>query len=302
MGLREAIGTSAFTLTAELTPCADAARLVEQARRLAGWVDAVQVTDNPGGRVHMSALVAAGLLRQAGIDPVLHMNCRDRNRVALYSDLIGAAGLGISSLLIMRGNEMPPRRRTSTVNGVFDLGATQLIAAARAMRDDEGAATLGAARPADFFLGAIARVFAPKATWEPRTLLTKVDAGARFVQTQLCFDMKVLRRYMARLVAAQLPRRAHVLVGLAPLPSADTARWLRDHVKGPLVPDAVIQRIEQARDPEAAGVEICAELLQEAAEIPGISGANLLTPANLEVIPAAIRAAGLRPDLAVSAG
>ena len=293
MGLREALGAGTFTLTAELTPCADAGRLVEQARRLAGCVDTVQVTDNPGGRVHMSALVAAGLLRQAGLDPVLHMSCRDRNRVALYSDLIGAAGLGISSLLVMRGNEMPPRRRTA-VKGVFDLSATQLIAAARSMRDEEGAAALGVGRPVDFFLGAIATVFNPKAAWQPGTLLAKLDAGARFVQTQLCFDMKVLRRYMARLVAAQLPRRAHVLVGLAPLPSADVARWLRDHVKGPLVPDAVIQRLAQARDPEQAGVAICAELLQEAAEIPGISGANLLTSADLGLIPAAIRASGLR--------
>jgi methylenetetrahydrofolate reductase (NADPH) len=296
MSLREAIRSSAFTVTAELTPCADAVRLVQQARRLAGWVDAVQVTDNPAGRVHMSALVAAGLLRQAGIDPVLHMTCRDRNRVALYSDLIGAGSLGISSLLIMRGNELPGRSR-GAVKGVFDLGATQLIAAARALRDQEGAAALGSAVPVDFFLGAIATVFNPKSGWSPRTLVAKLDAGAQFVQTQLCFDMNALRRYMKRLVAAQLPRRAHVLVGLAPLPSAAIARWLRDNLKGSLMPEAVIRRIEQARDPEQAGVEICAELLQELREIPGVSGANLLTPANLELIPAAIRAAGLRPNL-----
>lgn len=296
MSLREAIRNSAFTLTAELTPCADATRLVQQARRLAGSVDALQVTDNPAGRVHMSALVAAGLLRQAGMDPVLHMSCRDRNRIALYSDLIGAAGLGISSLLIMRGNELPARSR-GAVKGVFDLGATQLIAAARTLRDEQGAAALGSAVPVDFFLGAIATVFNPRSGWSPRTLVAKLDAGAQFVQTQLCFDMNALRRYMKRLVGAQLPRRAHVLVGLAPLPSAAIARWLRDHLKGSLMPEAVIRRIEQARDPEQTGVEICAELLQEVREIPGVSGANLLIPANLELVPAAIRAAGLRPNL-----
>jgi methylenetetrahydrofolate reductase (NADPH) len=294
MGLQQAIRNGGFALTAELTPCADPDRLVGQARQLAGAVDAVQVTDNPGGRAHMSALVAAGLLRQAGMDPVLHMSCRDRNRVALYGDLIGAAGLGITSLLIMRGNE-PPARGRAPVKGVFELGAKRLIAAARAMRDGEGAAALGSGsgRTADFFIGAIATVFSPKATWQPRTLLEKIDAGARFIQTQLCFDMAILRRYMARLVAAQLPRRAHVLVGLAPLPSAAIARWLRNNLKGAVMPDAVIRRMEQARDAEQEGVKICAELLQEAAEIPGISGANLLTPANLDLIPAAIRAAGV---------
>lgn len=293
MGLQEALRRGEFALTAELTPCADPARLVEEGRRLASSVDAVQVTDNPLGRVHMSALVAAGLLRQAGLDPVLHLSCRNRNRLALLSDLIAAAGLGISSLLIMRGNDRPAPGRPMS-KAVFELGAKQLIAAARAMRNEEGAAELGAVRPVDFFIGAVATVFSPKATWQPRTLLGKIDAGARFIQTQLCFDAQLLRRYMARLVAAQLPRRAHVIVGVAPLPSAAVARWLRENLRGAVMPEAVIRRLGQARDPEQVGVEIYAELLQEVAQIPGICGANLLAPANSALVRAAIQAAGLR--------
>jgi len=301
MSLREAIRTRVFTLTAELVPSVDGAALLAQATQLRGCVDAIQVAENQDGRAQMSSPVAASLLRQSGLDPVLHMTCRDRNRIALQGDLVAAASLGISSLLIMRGNQ-PPGGARRGVKTVFDFGATDLISAARAMREGYGPPGQGPQRTVDFFIGALATVFSPAAEWKPRTLAAKIDAGAQFVQTQLCFDVQALRHYMKRLVTARVPQRAHVLVGLAPLPSAAVARWLRRNLRGALMPAETIRRLEQARDPEQAGVDICAELLQQLAEIPGVSGASLMSPGHPDTIRAAIRASGLRADLASAAG
>lgn len=295
MSLRQAIRTRAFALTAELTPLADSDELVQRALRLGSCVDAIQVPDNPGGRAHLPALVAAAALRQAGIDPVLHMSGRDRNRVALQSDLLGAASLGITSLLLLRGKR-PPAGLPSPGKAVFEVDATELIASARALADGQAPFGQGLPRAPDFFIGAAAAVFDPVTNWRPQALVAKLDAGAQFVQTQPCMDMAVLRRYVKRLVAAQLLHRAHLLIGLAVLPSAAAARQLRDSARGALVPDAIIQRLEQAREPEQAGVEICAELLQELAEIPGVSGAALVSMSSPEAMGAAIHASGLRRE------
>lgn len=299
--LREAFGTRAFTLTAEM-PTAFAGgptEILRRARLLGPVVDAVQVTDSPNAQPQVSALIAAAMLREQGIDPVLHVTCRDRNRIALENELLGAAASNISDLLLLRGTARAGGRHPAP-KPVFDLGATELIAMARKLR--EGTTTTGQAleRPADFFIGCVATVFRPRRGWEPQGLVAKADAGAQFLQTQLCFDLPALRRYMERLVAARLTHRLHVLVGLAPLPSAAAARWLRENLRGSLVPDEVIARLEQASDPEQVGVEICAELLQELAEIPGVAGANLVTLTKPELVGAAVAASGLRATAPVT--
>jgi len=242
------------------------------------------VTDNPGGSVHMSTLSAASLLIQKGIDPIAQMNCRDRNNIALQSDLLGAQALGITSLLIQRGDKLPKDYRPKTKQ-VFDIGSGDLIGAALSLnRGGESA---------DFHIGAVITVFNPKSEWRAKSLVAKANAGARFFQTQMCFDMDLLRRYMARLVAIRLTRRVHIVVSVATLPSAEMARWARDNLRGSVMPDAVIRRLEQASDPEQEGTRLCAELLQEMKEIPGVGGANVVSPGNVATIPAAICAAGL---------
>jgi methylenetetrahydrofolate reductase (NADPH) len=285
-----AIQTQAFTLTGQLkladgtTP----AELLEQAELLRPFVDAVQVTDNPSGLVHMSPLAAASLLLQAGIDPIVQLSCRDRNRIALQSELLGAAAIGVSSLLLQRGHKLPKDYQPKTKQ-VFDIGAKRLVGTARAIQQDPRLANA-----AKLFIGTIALAFDPTSKWKPDALLGRSDAGARFIQTQLCFDVDVLRRYVRRLSAAKLTHRVHVIVSLGTLPSADAALWLQKNLRGSVMPKAVIRRMEQARDPEQEGVKICAELLQEVVEIPGVDGANLLTPGELETLPAAIQASGLR--------
>ena len=285
-----AIRTQAFTLTGQLkladgtTP----AELLEQAELLRPYVDAVQVTDNPSGLVHMSPLAAASLLLQAGIDPIVQLSCRDRNRIALQSELLGAAAIGVSSLLLQRGDKLPKDYQPKTKQ-VFDIGAKRLVGAAKAIQQDPRLANAE-----KLFIGTIALAFDPAVNWKPSALLGRSDAGARFIQTQLCFDVDALRRYVRKLSAAKLTHRVHVIVSLGTLPSADAARWLQQNLRGSVMPKAVIERMEQARDPEQEGISICAELLQQVAEIPGVDGANVVTPGDLETVPAAIQASGLR--------
>ena len=288
---REAIQKQDFVVTAELNLSrdSDTAAVVEQATILGAHVDAIQIPDSPNARVQMTPLAVSNILIQNGIEPIAHLNCRDRNRVALECELLSLGATGVTSVLLLRGDKLPENHRPK-IKEVFELGGKKLIEAARTLANDPTVACVP-----DFCIGTVATVFNPKAAWQPSSLLAWVEAGARFIQTQLCFDMAALRRYMTHLVEAQLTWRTAIIVSVAPLPSAVSARWLRENLRGSLVPKKVIRRLEQARDPEQEGVAICAEILQELAEIPGVSGANLMTPSGPETIKAAIQAAGLRP-------
>ena len=290
MTFNDALKTKKFVVTAHvnLAQAPDADSVIRQGELLRPAVDAVHLTDNPGAQVQVSAIAAAALLLQQGIDPIVHMTCRDRNRIALQSDLIGAAALGVTSVLLMRGDRIPEHMKPR-VRNVFDTDAKELMAFIQDLKDAETVSLV-----ADFLVGAVATLFDPDADWTPDKLIAKCDAGANFVQTQMCFDMDIMRNYMARMVASRLTHKLFFIMALSPLPSADVARWMRDNVKGTLMPESIIERLEQASDPEREGIDICAELLQELATIPGVSGASLLTLGNLETIPAAIDASGVR--------
>jgi len=290
MTFKDSLRTKEFVVTAHvnLAQAPDADSVIRQGEILRPAVDAVQLTDNPGAQVQVSAIAAGALLLQQGIDPIVHMTCRDRNRIALQSDFIGAAALGVTSVLLMRGDKVPEHMKPK-VRNVFDTNAKELMAFIQDLKDAETVPLVS-----DFRVGATATIFDPNSDWTPDSLTTKCDAGADFVQTQLCFDIGVIRNYMAHMVASRLTHRLAFIMGLSPLPSADVAHWVRDHVKGALIPESVIERMEQASDPEREGIEICAELLQELATIPGVSGANLLTLGKLETIPATIDASGVR--------
>lgn len=282
---KHALRTQDFSLTAELALNAFTGRaeLIAQAKALAPHVDALQLPESIEKEVHLAPLAAAAILLAEGIDPVMHMNCRDRNRVALIADLLGAKALGVSSLLVMRGKQV---QAGVEVKQVYDWGAKKLIAAANSMED------------ADFLIGSIATVFKPDRDWKPEHLPTKADAGVRFVQTQICFNTDLLRHYMARLVAERLTQRVNVIVGVAPLPSADIAQALGKNLRGAVVPAKVVKRLREAADPEREGIELCAELLSEIADIPGVSGANLMCFGNFDAVTEAIRVSGVRTAIA----
>ena len=294
-GLERVLAAGHFALTAEVTPplSSNPARLLEKALPLKGYADAVNVTDGASARAHMSSVASAAILVQNGIEPILQVTCRDRNRIAIQSDLLGAAALGVRNLLVLTGDD-PKAGDQPETKPVFDLNSTAVIATAKAMRDE---AKLPSGReitdPPQLFIGAADLPIDPPAGWKADGLKAKADAGARFVQTQFCFDMEIVRRYAAALGALGLTERLYILIGIGPLSSAKSARWMRQNLYGTTIPDAIIDRMEAAKEPKQEGARICAELLQQLAEIPGIAGAHLMAPLNEAAVPTAIEASGL---------
>jgi methylenetetrahydrofolate reductase (NADPH) len=191
-------------------------------------------------------------------------------------------------VLLTRGEELPPTYKPATRH-VFELSGEDLVTTACLMGEDESIP--GAA---GFHIGTAATVFNPKESWKPRSLLARVDAGAGFIQTQICFNLKALHRYLAHLVEARLTWRCAIMAAVAVLPDAASARLLKEGLSGAVVPEKIIRRLEQARDPQLEGIKIAAETLQKMREVPGISGANLMTPGDPATLLEAVLLAGLR--------
>ena len=230
---------------------------------------------------------------QEGIEPILQLTCRDRNRLALQSELMGAAALGVRNLLLLKGDD-PKQGDQPDAKPVFDYDTAALTAVAVAMRDkDELPTGKKVAGQAHFFIAAADVPIDPSAGWEPKSLKGKIAAGCEFVQTQFCMDAAVARRYMARL--AEHGVRLPFLIGISPLRSAKSARWMREKLYGTIIPDATIARLEAASDPAAEGRKLCLELLQELAAIPGVAGVHIMAPGNEAAIADVIRdAAGIK--------
>ena len=279
-----------FVITAEISPpvSSDPGDLLRWTMPLAGLADAVNITDGASARVHMSALGAAAILVRHGVEPIFQMTCRDRNRIALQSDLLGAAALGIRNLLILTGDD-PRAGDQPEAKPVFDLDSRKLIETAVRIRDHQELPTgRKVAGTADFFVGVADMPLDPPADWKPASLQNKIAAGAQFAQTQFCMDAGIARRYMNRLAEEGITERLFVLIGIAPLPSARTALWMREHLPGSIIPDEAIDRLARAGDPKAEGKRICIELLQELAQISAVNGAHIMAPRNRSAIAEAI--------------
>ena len=271
-----------FVITAEIAPplSSDRQHLLERAIPLARLADAVNITDGASARVHMSAVVAAGILVHHGIEPILQFTCRDRNRIALQSDLLGAAALGVRNLLLLTGDD-PRAGDQPDAKPVFDLDSRALIKTAVAIRDkNELPSGRKIAGHADFFVGVADTPLDPPADWAPISLRNKIAAGAQFAQTQFCMDPGIARRYVRRLAEEGITERFFVLIGIAPLASARSALWIREHLPGSIIPDALVDRLARAGDPIAEGKRICVDLLHELSEITGVSGAHIMAPRN----------------------
>ena len=282
-----------FVVTAEITPpvSTDPAEFISRAAPLKGLATAVNVTDGAGAKVHLSSLACAHFLVQSGIEPIFQMTCRDRNRLALQGDLLGAAALGVRNVLLLAGDD-PKAGDQPESKAVFDLDSRTLLSMAHRMRT-EGRLPSGTRidGPFKMVLGAADIPIDPPPGWEPKSLKAKQDAGADFVQTQFCMDTGVVRRWAARLVEAGL--RVPILIGVSPIPSARSARWMREKLFGTIVTDEQIARLEKAREPKLEGRTICIEVLQELAEIPGIAGAHIMAPQNFAEIPVVIAESGV---------
>ena len=282
-----------FVVTAEITPpvSTDPAEFLRRAMPLKGLATAVNVTDGAGAKVHLSSLATAHFLVQSGIEPIFQMTCRDRNRLALQGDLLGALSLGIRNILVLGGDD-PKKGDQPEAKPVYDLDPRGLMAMADAMRRD---GRLPSGTPIDgrvpLVLGAAELPVDPPPGWEPEGLKAKIEAGADFVQTQFCMDTGVVRRYSARLLECGV--RIPILIGVAPIPSARSARWMKEKLFGTIIPDAFIERLERAGDPKREGRSLCVEVLRELAEIPGVAGAHVMAPMNFAEIPAAIAESGV---------
>ena len=283
-------------MTAEVTPpvSCDAQDLLRKAVPLRGLADAVNITDGAGARAHMAALAASAILIEAGIEPILQLTCRDKNRIALQGELMGAAALGIRNLLILTGDD-PKTGDQPDTKPVFDVDSRTLIETARRLRDD-GKLPTGreVAGKVLFFLGAADTPIDPQPGWKPKALAAKIAAGAQFVQTQFCMDAALLRRYVAVLAEAGLTNKLGLLVGINPLRSAKSAHWMKNHLFGTIIPDDLIARMENASDPVREGIRICVDLIAELATIPGIAGVHIMAPGNDAAIPGVIAEAKSR--------
>ncbi|MEX1108321.1 MAG: methylenetetrahydrofolate reductase [Dongiaceae bacterium] len=284
-----------FALTAETTPpdSAGADAVLRKAGCLKGLADAVNVTDAAGARAHMGALPAAAILAREGIEPVLQFTMRDRNRIAMQGDLIGAVALGIPNILSLYGDD-PKGGDQPDAKPVHDIDGQQFLTMTRTMRDTGAFPSGRKIEPAPrLFLGAADSPREPDAKWKPDGLLAKIDSGADFIQTQYCFDMALLRRYMTALADHNIPDRIFVLVGIGPIASAKGGRWMNENLHGVHVPDALIARLEKAQDQAAEGRKICIELLHELTDIPGVAGAHLMAPRGEQAAADVIAESGL---------
>jgi methylenetetrahydrofolate reductase (NADPH) len=270
-----------FAITAEIVPPLSATKtmLLQEAEVLRGVVDAINVTDGAGAATTMSSFSAAALLAAAGHEPVLQITCRDRNRIALTADLLGAAAQGCYNLLVLMGDD-PAKGDQPQAKAVFDLDSRDLMRVATALRVDgnmPSGKTITDRPP--FYVGAADMPLDPAADWKPTGLQAKIDAGAQFAQTQFCFEPEVAQRYIARLRDEGVTEKLGILLGIGPILSAKSARWMNGNLYGVTIPETTIKRLEQASDAKLEGKIICAELIQQYREIPGLAGVHIMAPA-----------------------
>jgi methylenetetrahydrofolate reductase (NADPH) len=276
--LERVLRAGKFAVTAELNPpdSADPEDVFEAARPLGEVADALNATDASGANCHMSSIGICSLLTRAGYGTVYQISCRDRNRIAIQGDVLGAAAMGVRNVLCLTGDGVGVGDQPGA-RPVFDFDSLSLLRTIRTMRD-EGVFLSGRkiTRPPRMFLGAAENPCIEPYEWRPDRLAKKVDAGAEFVQTNYIFDMPLFEEFMTRVRDMGLDQKVFILAGVGPLASAKAARWMRSNVPGIHIPDHVIERMEKAEKPGAEGKRICIELIQQIREIKGVAGVHVM--------------------------
>jgi len=267
-----------FAVTSEIAPpdSADAEQVYERAQLFDGVCDAINATDGSGANCHMSSVAVCALLSHVGYSPILQISCRDKNRIAIQGDVLGAAAMGVCNVLALSGDDVSAGDHPQA-KPVFDLDSVSLLSTICTMRDES---RFLSGRKLDkapkVFAGSTINPFVPPLNSRVRQLQKKVQAGAEFIQTQYCFDMPVLRDMMQRAVDMGITDKAFILAGVGTLASAKTARWLRTNVPGVHIPEEIIKRLEGAENQKAEGQKICTELMQQCKEIEGVSGVHVM--------------------------
>ena len=266
-----------FLFTAEMTPdlSTDLAATAAKIDPLIGLADAINVTDSPNCQTKLSSLLVAAEIKRKGLDVILQLTGRDRNRIALESELLGALSVGINKVLCLSGDQ-PPEGGPRAVNEFNGAGLIKLCATLT-----EGHLTDGTAikNPLPLFPGAADDLYQQHAKPEAMAgLLAKIETGAQFVQTQYCFDIDMIRAYSERLIENGKTESTKVLIGMGPLKSAKQADWMRNNLWGVNISDAIIQRLGNSDKPAKTGESICRELIEVMVEMPGIDGVHLMGP------------------------
>lgn len=285
-----------FTVTAEVVPPkgADADAVREQAEALAGYADAVNVTDNPTSSAHMSSVAGAALVAQSGLEPVVQVTTRDRNRLAVTADLLGAWALGARNVLCLTGDPVSAGDHPEATE-VYDLSVLDLVRFVVRLRD-QGELLSGKRvdAPPKYFVGVADVPLAPD--YDPGHLEAKVEAGADFVQTQIIYDVDALGEWADRIRPLGIFERAFVLVGVAPPRSARSARFMSEHLPGVLVPEQVIRRLEKAgEDAQLEGVRLTVEVVRALRSVEGVAGVHVMGLGREESVRRVIEDAGLLP-------
>jgi 5,10-methylenetetrahydrofolate reductase len=308
-----------FAVTGELGPpqSADSTVIREKAALLRGYVDAVNLTDNQTAIVRMSSIGAGTIVVQEGLEPVVQMTCRDRNRLAIQSDLLGAYALGMRNLLCLTGDHQTFGNHPESKN-VFDIDSLQLVKMVSDMRDECtfqcGDAFKG--QEPRFFVGAAAAPFADPIDFRPLRLAKKVQAGANFIQTQLVYDVDAFNTYMEKVRELGVHEKTYILAGVGPLKSPGMARYMKNNVPGILVPDEIIERMKAAGSPWAGkkkdeltkedkrerskawketGIQICVDLIKDLSQIEGVAGVHIMAIEWEEAVKPIVEGAGLYP-------
>ncbi len=284
-----------FVVTAEMAPpdSADPEEVYQRARIFDGYVDAINATDGSGANCHMSSVAVCALLTRHGYAPVMQISCRDKNRIAIQGDILGAAAMGVCNILCLTGDGVQAGDHPQALP-VFDLDSMTLLETARTMRDEHrflsGRKLTHAPR---VLLGAAENPFALPTEWRAQRLAKKVAAGAQFIQTQYCYDVPLLKAFMRRVEDLGLLEKVFILVGVGPLRSAKAAEWMRTHVPGLHIPDAVIARMAGATDAAREGRNLCVDLIQEIRSVPGVSGVHMMAYRQEESVPEIIERSGV---------
>ncbi len=309
--LEKVLRAGHFAATGELGPpqSADAEVIRQKAGYLKGYVDAVNITDNQTAVVRMSSISVGKMLLDLGLEPTIQMTCRDRNRIAIQSDLLGAYALGMRNLLCLTGDHQFFGNHPTSKN-VFDLDSMQLLQMVKGLRDDQcflcGDKVKG--QEPRFFIGAAANPFADPFDFRPYRLAKKIAAGADFIQTQIVFNVPKFREYVKRCGDLGLLDKVYLLAGVSPIRSYGAARYMANNVPGMDVPQEYVDRMkgvvadipkeDKSRRKEAwatEGIKICSEIIQQVREIPGVAGVHIMAIEWEEAVAEITKQAGLQP-------
>ena len=301
--LRKVLTAGQFAVTAECGPPkgADPEAVRKKGNLLKGFVDSVNVTDNQTGVVRLSSLASCAILREEGLDPVLQMVTRDRNRIALQSDVLGASALGIRNILCLSGDHQSFGNQPAA-KGVFDIDSTQFIHLVRQMRDE--GTILGGDKltlPPELFIGAVENPFADPRSYRARRLEKKASAGAEFIQTQCIYNLPYFKDWMKEVRDLGVETKVFILAGVTPLKSVQMAEYMANNVAGMDIPAEIIDRLKgvPSSDQKKEGLKICIETIQQLREIEGIRGVHIMAIEWEEAVAQIVEGAQLLPRPAV---